>query len=137
MIFPQNHGHSVKPHAAARRSRERGTRDRSVGAFDYSIFDVFENLFLRLLTCRKAFSMDGLDLQAVVPALHGRIVIAVAFLAHAGNEAIGLQKTPIVMRAVLAATVGVEDNPAGPLAPPERHTQGIAGEFGRHPFGHD
>ena len=80
--------------------------------------------------------MDGLDLQAVVPALHGRIVIAVAFLAHAGNEAMGLQKTPIVMRAVLAATVGVDDDAPRPLAPPERHTQGIAGEFGRHPFGH-
>ena len=40
------------------------------------------------------------------------------------------------MRAVLAAAVGVEDNTAGALAPPERHAQGIVGEFGRHPFGH-
>ena len=38
VIFPQNHGHSVKPHAAARRPRERGTRDRSADACDYSIF---------------------------------------------------------------------------------------------------
>ena len=83
--------------------------------------DVFENLFLRLLACRKAFSMDGLDLQAVVPTLHGRIVVTVAFLTHAGDEAMGLQETPIVMRAVLAAAVGVEDNAAGLLAPPQRH----------------
>ena len=65
--------------------------------------------------------MDGLDLQAVVPTLHSRIVVTVAFLTHASDEAMGLQEAPIVMRAVLAAAVGVEDNAAGPLAPPERH----------------
>ena len=84
-------------------------------------FDVFENLFLRILACRKAFSMYGLDLQAVVPALHGRIVVTVAFLNSAGDEAMGLQEAPSVMRAVLAAAVGVEDNAAGLLAPPQRH----------------
>ena len=99
-------------------------------------FYVFENLFLRLLACRESFSMDGLDLQAVVPALHGRIVKTVTLLTHAGDEAMGLQEAPIVMRAVLAAAVGVEDNTAGPLAPPQCHAQGIAGEFRRHPFRH-
>ena len=68
--------------------------------------DVFENLFLRLLACRKAFSMDGLDLQAVVPALHGGVVVRVAFLTHAGDEAMGLQEAPIVMRAVLPRLKG-------------------------------
>ena len=65
--------------------------------------------------------MDGLDLQAVVPTLHGRIVVTVTLLNSAGDEAMGLQEAPIVMRAVLAAAVGVKDNAAGPLAPPQRH----------------
>ena len=37
--------------------------------------------------------MDGLDLQAMVPALHGGVVVTVAFLAHAGDEAMGLSPT--------------------------------------------
>ena len=84
-------------------------------------FYVFEYLFLCVLACRETFSMDGLDLQTVVPALHGRIVVAVAFLAHAGDEAMGLQEAPIVMRAVLGTAVGMDYDALRPLAPPQRH----------------
>ena len=59
--------------------------------------------------------MNGLDLQAVVPTLHGRIVVTVTLLNSAGDEVMGLQEAPIVMRAVLAAAVRVEDNTAGRL----------------------
>ena len=65
--------------------------------------------------------MDGLDLQTVVPALHGGVVIAVAFLAHAGYETMSLQEAPIVMRAVLGTAVGMDYDALRPLAPPQRH----------------
>ena len=78
--------------------------------------------FFGILACREAFSMDGLDLQAMVPALHGGVVVAVAFLAHAGNEAMGLQEAAIGMRTVLGTPIGMDDDAPGPLAPPERHT---------------
>ncbi len=43
-------------------------------------FDVFENRLLCILACREPFSVDGLDLQAMVPALHGGVVVTVTFL---------------------------------------------------------
>lgn len=46
--------------------------------------------------------MDGLDLQAVGPALHGDGVYSVAFLGTTRYETMGLQVTASVMRAVLA-----------------------------------
>ena len=84
-------------------------------------FDVFENLILRLLACREAFSVDGLDLQAVIPALHGGVVVTVTFFAHAGNEAVVAQETAVVMRTVLGTAVGMDYDALGPLAPPQRH----------------
>ena len=84
-------------------------------------FYVFENLILRLLACREAFFVDGLDLQAVVPALHGGVVVTVTFFAHAGDEAMGLQETAVVMRTVLGTAVGMDYDALGPLAPPQRH----------------
>ena len=71
--------------------------------------------FFGILACREAFSMDGLDLQAMVPALHGGVVVAVAFLAHAGNEAMGLQEAAIGMRTVLGTPIGMTMTPRGRL----------------------
>jgi uncharacterized protein YwlG (UPF0340 family) len=63
-------------------------------------FDVFEYLVPGILPRRESLPMDGVDIQAVVPALHGGGVYAVAFFLHAGNEAVVVQETAVVMRAV-------------------------------------
>ncbi len=80
-----------------------------------SDFHVFEHRVSGVLPCREAFSTDGLDLEAVVPALHGGAVGAVAFLDSARNETVGLQETAIVMRTVLGtadALLSVKQLPA-------------------------
>lgn len=56
-------------------------------------FDLLENQFLRILACREAFSGDRLGLQAVVFFLHGGVVIVVAFLSAARDEAVSLRDT--------------------------------------------
>ncbi len=80
-------------------------------------FDVFEYRFLCVLACREAFSVDGLDLQAVVPSLHGGVVVTVTLLTHARDEAIGSQETAIVVRAVLSLGLSGEPMFAQALAP--------------------
>ena len=45
-------------------------------------FDVLEDLRFRHLPRGEAFTVNGLNLEAMVPALHRRIVVAVALLAH-------------------------------------------------------
>ena len=68
--------------------------------------DGFQHLFLRIPACREAFSRDGLDLQAVVPVLDSGVVNTVTLLNSAHNEAMSLQETASVVRAVWAATGG-------------------------------
>ncbi|NOU23613.1 MAG: hypothetical protein HOO93_17835 [Methyloglobulus sp.] len=36
--------------------------------------------------------MDGFDLEAVAPAFHGGIVVAIAFFAHAANQMVFSEK---------------------------------------------
>ena len=83
-------------------------------------------------------SLDGLDLQAVVPALDGGVVVTVTFLDPAGDEVMGLRGAPIVLRAVLATAARVEDDVPRtlPHRQPQGRVQGIAGKVRRHPFGH-
>ena len=46
-------------------------------------FDVIEHLCLGHIARDETFTVDGFDLEAVVPGLHGGVVVAVAFFAHA------------------------------------------------------
>jgi hypothetical protein len=59
--------------------------------------DVLEHARTRLLTCSKAFPVDRLDLEAVVPALRRR-VIAVAPAAHAGDESLFVGQVAMLVR---------------------------------------
>src|SRR3546814_988255 len=52
-------------------------------------FDVIKHLFLGGGSGDKTFAVYRLDLEAVIPALHGGIIVAVAALAHAAHQAIG------------------------------------------------
>lgn len=68
-------------------------------------FDVFKHMVPGSLPGDKAFAVDGFDLEAVVPAFHGGVVVAVAFLTHAAHQTVVLQWTLVFARAVLAAAV--------------------------------
>lgn len=59
--------------------------------------DVFEHVGLGLLARCKAFAVNGLDLQAVVPTLHSGIVVTVAFLAHAASQAVIAEQSLVVL----------------------------------------
>lgn len=50
--------------------------------------DVIEYVRLGGFTAGKALAMNRLDLEAVIPAFHGGVVVAVALLAHAAHEAV-------------------------------------------------
>lgn len=99
-------------------------------------FDVFEHGLSHLGAAHKALAMDALNLQAVEEAFRTRIVVAVAFRAHAAAQLMGSDQRLVGHRAVLAAAVAVHDHTGGLLASPQRHAQGIADQVGRHAFAH-
>lgn len=99
-------------------------------------FDVLKHVVSGGLPRDKAFTVDGHDIEAVVPGLHGGMVVAVASLAHAAYQAVIPHPTLIVARAVLAVAVGVDADATWSLAPLQRHRQGIARQSRRHALRH-
>jgi hypothetical protein len=59
--------------------------------------------------------VNRFNLEAVVPGLHRRVVVAVAFLAHAAQQLVVPQQAPMVGGAILAAPVGMDDDAGRPL----------------------
>jgi hypothetical protein len=52
--------------------------------------DVFQHWVLGRRLGLKQFAMNRFDLEALVPTFHGRIVVSIAFLAHAANQLVFL-----------------------------------------------
>jgi hypothetical protein len=48
-------------------------------------FDVVEDVLLGLNASDEAFAMYSLDLETMVSAFHGGIIVTVAFFAYAAN----------------------------------------------------
>ena len=67
--------------------------------------DVVKHLGFCLLARSGPLAVDGFHLQAVIPVLHGGIVVSVALLAHAANELVVADQRPVVTRAILAAAI--------------------------------
>src|SRR5512137_1193198 len=86
--------------------------------------DVFEDIGPSLLPGLVTDPMHLLNLQGMEEAFHGSIVITVALLAHATEEAVLVQERLIVQRGILAAPIGVEDQPRYGTAPEDGHGQG-------------
>ena len=88
-------------------------------------FDVLEHLRLGLFPRDEAFTVYGLDLEAVVPAFpsphchNNRLSYSCCTAGDCPQQAL------MVGRAVLAAAIRMHDDYRGNLAPPQRHTQGI------------
>lgn len=72
--------------------------------------DVFEHMRLGLFPCGEALAVDRFDLEAVVPAFHRGIVVAIALGAHAGDQSVLGQQGAMFTRAVLAAAVVAHDH---------------------------
>ncbi len=98
--------------------------------------DVVKHVGLGLRTGVETLTVNGLNLEAVVPALHGRVVVAVALGAHAGDQAVRVEQGAVFARAVLAAAVRVHDHAARPVPAEQGHAQRIADQHRGHAVGH-
>lgn len=65
---------------------------------------MYSNTCARLFAHGEAFPVDRFDLQAVAPALHRRVVIAVAPDAHAGDGPVFVQRLAVLLRAALTSS---------------------------------
>lgn len=88
--------------------------------------DVVEHLRLGLRARGEAFAVHGFDFQAVVPAFHRGVVVAIALGAHAGHESVFVEQRAVVVRTILAATIGMHDHATRSLAPEQGHAQCVA-----------
>jgi len=71
----------------------------------------------RLVPCAVGLMVNEFILQGTEEAFHDRIVVAVAFAAHARHQPEGLEAISVDERAVLRPLVGVMDEtPGGPAA---------------------
>ena len=80
--------------------------------------------------------MNCFYFQAVIPALHRLIVVAVALRAHAADKAVVREQLSILARAILAATVRVDDDTTRAMPTEQRHAQSIASQRRGHAIGH-
>ena len=68
-------------------------------------FNIFEYSLTHLFTGGEALTVDGFDLQVVKETFCAGIIIAVALVAHAADNAMFFHKILIHVRAVLAAAI--------------------------------
>ncbi len=85
--------------------------------------DVFKGLSLDHGVSRKASAMHPLILEAVEPALRRRVVPAVALPAHGADHAVGSVLFLKGMTGVLAAPVGLVQQPGCRTFPEPGHGQ--------------
>ena len=81
-------------------------------------FDIFEHQVLGFWPGLKAFAMHGFDLEAVVPAFRGGVILTVAFLAHAANQSMFMEQFLVGGRTILAAPVGADNHACWQLSMP-------------------
>jgi hypothetical protein len=94
--------------------------------------DVLKSGCLDLGVSGIANAVHPLVLEAVEPGLRWRIVPAAAFPAHRASHAAGLELVLKVVTGVLAAPVGVVDQPQCRTLPETGHAQCIGHDIRRH-----
>jgi hypothetical protein len=55
-------------------------------------FKLFGHLIFGIRSALKPFTMNRFDFKAVVPAFYCRLIIRIAFLAHAANQWVFMEK---------------------------------------------
>ena len=73
--------------------------------------DIFEDCGCRLLSAGKVRKFDKFAFDCTEEALGGCVVPAVAFTAHTLDDAVVFKYGAVRMRAILAASVGVPNQP--------------------------
>lgn len=79
--------------------------------------------------------MDRLDFEAVFPACHGRIVVALVAGAHAGATTVFIHEW-LLAGTYLLPRFRVHDGAGGSFAGEQRHAQGVAHQGCRHSVEH-
>jgi hypothetical protein len=72
--------------------------------------DIFKQMFLRLSARGETLAVHCLDFQAVIPTFHCSIVVTIAPRAHAATKSMLIEQFPILLRAVLTATIRMHDD---------------------------
>src|SRR6266478_6294111 len=85
-------------------------------------FDIGKDITCGFLSCCIMPVMDELGFERVEEALHRGVVIAIAFAAHRGPEAGGLQQLAILRRGVLHAAIGMVNQACARSLRSEEHT---------------
>ena len=88
-------------------------------------FDVVEDMTSSMASSGKTFSVDEFKFEGAPEAFHGRVIVAVAFAAHGGNEFGVGQSGAIGTRGVLDAAVGMEEDFGGASTMEERHGESL------------
>lgn len=73
-------------------------------------FDVLEDMLFGDDTGYESFTMNGLDLEAVIPAFHSGVIVAVAFITPAANQLMLFEQGLISCRTILAAPIRMNDD---------------------------
>lgn len=98
--------------------------------------DIGEQVALGPFSGRSLLLMDRLDLRRVEDALHRHVAVATAFAAHRVRGFDQAELLLVDLGGILAAAIGVADEPsAGPLSL-HRHHQGAQGQLGSHVAAH-
>src|SRR5437879_3627104 len=87
--------------------------------------DVLEDARPRLGAGRVRLVVDQLPLQAGEEALDRRVVPALADAAHTAGDAVLAEEELVMLAGILAAPVGVRQQPRAGQPPAYRHAQGV------------
>src|SRR5882672_10042881 len=90
--------------------------------------DVFPDVVGRVVPAPVLPSMNPFFLQRSEEALHGRVVPAIAFSAHAGHRAGLYEAALVVVRSVLAPAIRMMDEPLQRLSNGQGFVQSSKGQ---------
>ena len=99
-------------------------------------FDVLKDIGFGRFPGRVTCSLYLLHLQGMEEAFHGRVVVTVALPAHAAQQAMVLKQRLVIQGRVLAAPIGMQDQPGWGTAPEQGHGQGRHHQLLGDPFRH-
>src|ERR1044072_3623044 len=95
-------------------------------------FDVLEQIRNGLLTRAINLVVDALIVQRVEEALRGRVVPAIALATHRAHYAIVVKLALKRLTGILAAAIGVMNQPRLRTPSQPRHTQRVDDDVGAH-----
>lgn len=98
--------------------------------------NVFEDILRGFVTGRVLPMIDQFTLEYSEETLDAGVVPAVAFMAHAGDEAVLIKQTLVARRGILTAAIRMVHEPCrgGPVR--HGHRKGLLDQLDREPLTH-